>query len=111
MIMAFPNLLYSSGIDAATTFKLNPNGSGLKIQYNTQFNNLPFQNTFGLELSTVDWGNQILSRIGIIKQLPKEKWAIQAMLLNGLALYVKQPAYVFGLDKTLPIKKWGCIVL
>ena len=97
-IMAFPNLLYSSSIDEATTIKLNPNGSGLKVQYNTQFNNLPFQNTFGLELSTVDWGNQILSRIGIIKSFPNEQWRIEAMLLNGLALYVEQPAYVFGLE-------------
>ncbi len=97
-VVAFPNLLYSSSIDEATIVKLNSNGSALKVQYNTPFKNLPFYTTFGLELSTVDWGNQLLSRIGILKWLPNEKWAIEAMLLNGVALYVEQPAYVFGLE-------------
>jgi len=99
--MLFSNLIYSSSIDEQAFFNPNLNGSGIKIQYNTQFKDLPFDNTFGLELSTVDWGNQILSLIGVQKSLASQQFIIEALLINGIALYVNQPAYIFGLETNL----------
>lgn len=100
-VMAFPNLIYSSSIDEQTFFKPNLNGSGLKVQYQTHFKDFPFDNTIGLELSTVDWGSQILSRLGVQKQLAKEQFSIEILFLNGIALYVNEPAYIFGLESNL----------
>jgi len=100
-ISIFPNLVYSSHIDEQSFFKPNLNGSGLVLSYHTQIKALPFANTFGLELSSVDWGSQILSRIGIRKSLSNQQFSIEALLLNGIALYVNQPAYVFGLESNI----------
>jgi len=97
-ITAFPNIVYSSHLDEQTFFKPNLNGSALVLNYHTQIKELPFQNTFGFELSAVGWGNQILSRIGVRKPLTNQQFAIEAFLLNGIALYVNQPAYVFGVE-------------
>lgn len=97
-ITTFPNLVYSSHINEQTFFKPNLNGGALVSNFHAQIKALPFHNIFGIELSSVDWGNQILSRIGISKLLSNQQFAVEALLLNGIALYVNQPAYVFGLE-------------
>lgn len=97
-ITSFPNLIYSSHIGEQTFFKPNLNGGALTVNYHTQIKELPFRNIFGIELSTVDWGNQLVSRLGISKLLRNQQFAVEALLLNGIALYVNQPAYVFGLE-------------
>lgn len=80
-----------------TAFSLN--GGALILAYKQPYKATNFNYDLGMEFSFTDWGTQILSRVGASTSINKvfnEALGVDVFLLNGIALYVDKPAYVFG---------------
>jgi len=115
-LMSFPSLIGINQQYESMSFNPSLNGGGLKFSYTHPIKTSNFQYIFGAELSYVDWGTQLISRIGASTFIKKNnKFGIELNLLNGIALYVKKSAYVFGGEGNvffyLPVKQKNRIKL
>ena len=99
-VMSFLNISTQNKIYEFEKDGLAINGGGLKFNFQQAYKQSSYNYNIGLELSFNDWGNQILSRIGA-NTLLNDQFGIELILLNGLALYVDNSAYVFGAEATV----------
>jgi len=94
-IMTFPNLVSSNKQYENENKVLSLNGGGLKLGYQQAYKQSQYNYILGGEFSFTDWGTQAISRIGA-NTLFNNAFGLEVILLNGLALYIDNPAYVFG---------------
>jgi len=96
-VIVFPNLFSSNQQYENENKVLSLSGGGIKLGYQHAYKQSKYNYVLGIEFSFTDWGTQILSRIGANTLFNKAIGA-EVVLLNGLALYVDNPAYVFGAE-------------
>lgn len=96
-VMLFPNLLSNNVQYEGTSSSLSLNGGGLKLNYSQVFKQSKYNYNAGLEFSFTDWGTQTLSRLGANMSF-NNAFGMEIILLNGLALYINKPAYVYGAE-------------
>jgi len=99
-IMSFLNIVTNNKLYEVEKDGLTLNGGGLKFNFQQAYQQSTCNYNIGLELSFNDWGNQILSRLGA-NTLLNNQIGINIILLNGLALYVDNLAYVFGAEASV----------
>jgi len=99
-LMVFPNIITQNELYDVEKDGLTLNGGGLKFNFQQAYKQSSYNYNLGVELSFNDWGNQILSRLGANTLLDNQT-GINIILLNGLALYVDNSAYVFGAEATV----------
>lgn len=62
----------------------------------------------GIEFRTIDWGNQVALNVGFKgNYIQKEKWSLSGVTSAGLglALFVKNPLFVYSIDY-MPVFTW-----
>jgi len=99
-LMVFPNIITQNELYDVEKDGLTLNGGGLKFNFQQAYKQSSYNYNLGVELSFNDWGNQILSRLGANTLLDNQT-GINIILLNGLALYVDNSAYVFGAEASV----------
>jgi len=91
----FSNLASSNQQFETKSSAFSLNGGALLFDYKQPCKETKYNYNLGIEFSFTDWGTQILSRVGASTPI-NDALEVEVILLNGLALYVDKPTYVFG---------------
>jgi len=86
---------YAQGLRYNNNWDLFNGGAELSADYIFDSNDLLFNS--GLDLRTIQWGNQLSISLGIAKKIG-DRFELGAEIQNGLALFYRGSLYVLGVS-------------